>query len=118
MAHPLHHVHGSIYGSGGFLEHISIFTFFYVGELGTNTSFSVEFLAGMVYTSQSLTMIMSAPIWGTLADRMGRKLMVERAMFGGAIILSLQFLRCGYYLPLKNNRLVQMFCPSPKGLKM
>jgi DHA1 family multidrug resistance protein-like MFS transporter len=28
-----------------------------------------------------------SPVWGTLADRYGRKIMVERAMFGGAIIL-------------------------------
>jgi DHA1 family multidrug resistance protein-like MFS transporter len=29
-----------------------------------------------------------APIWGSLADRYGRKLMVERAMFGGAVLLA------------------------------
>ena len=69
----------------------SIFPFlpFYVSELGTNTSLSIEFLSGLVYSSQAFTMMISAPIWGTLADRMGRKLMVERAMFGGAILLLL-----------------------------
>ena len=30
-----------------------------------------------------------SPVWGILADRFGRKAMVMRAMFGGAIILSL-----------------------------
>jgi len=69
----------------------SIFPFlpFYVQELGTNTNWSLEFLSGMVYSSQAFTMMISAPIWGTLADRMGRKLMVERAMFGGAVLLLL-----------------------------
>ena len=69
----------------------SIFPFlpFYVAELGTNTSLSIEFLAGLVYSSQAFTMMIAAPIWGTLADRLGRKLMVERAMFGGAILLLL-----------------------------
>ena len=69
----------------------SIFPFlpFYVAELGTNTTLSIEVLAGLVYSSQSFTMMISAPIWGTLADRLGRKLMVERAMFGGAILLLL-----------------------------
>jgi len=69
----------------------SIFPFlpFYVQELGTNTNWSLEFLTGMVYSSQAFTMMISAPIWGTLADRMGRKLMVERAMFGGAVLLLL-----------------------------
>lgn len=67
----------------------SIFPFlpFYVSELGTNTSLSIEFLAGLVYSAQAFTMMIAAPIWGTLADRLGRKLMVERAMFGGAILL-------------------------------
>jgi DHA1 family multidrug resistance protein-like MFS transporter len=69
----------------------SIFPFlpFYVKELGTNTSLSIEFLAGLVYSAQAFTMMISAPIWGTLADRLGRKLMVERAMFGGAFLLLL-----------------------------
>ena len=29
------------------------------------------------------------PIWGALGDRHGRKIMVMRAMFGGAVIISL-----------------------------
>ena len=32
-------------------------------------------------------MMLASPFWGALADRYGRKLMVERSMFGGAIIL-------------------------------
>jgi MFS transporter, DHA1 family, multidrug resistance protein len=69
----------------------SIFPFLplYVKDLGTQTGFSVEFLAGMVYSSQAITMMIASPIWGTLADRYGRKIMVERAMFGGAAILLL-----------------------------
>jgi DHA1 family multidrug resistance protein-like MFS transporter len=69
----------------------SIFPFlpFYVEALGTNTALSVEFLIGLVYSAQAFTMMISAPIWGTLADRFGRKIMVERAMFGGAVILFL-----------------------------
>jgi DHA1 family multidrug resistance protein-like MFS transporter len=69
----------------------SIFPFlpFYIEELGTNTSFSLEFLSGLVYSAQAFTMMIAAPIWGTMADRLGRKMMVERAMFGGAILLLL-----------------------------
>jgi DHA1 family multidrug resistance protein-like MFS transporter len=69
----------------------SIFPFlpFYVEELGTNTNLSLELLSGLVYSSQAFTMMIAAPIWGMLADRMGRKLMVERAMFGGAVLLFL-----------------------------
>lgn len=61
----------------------------YVAELGTTTGLTIEFWAGMVFSAQAFTMMFSAPIWGAVADRYGRKLMVERAMFGGAIILAL-----------------------------
>ncbi len=61
----------------------------YVAELGTNTSLSLEFWAAMVFSAQALAMAIAAPIWGSLSDRFGHKLMVERAMFGGAIILLL-----------------------------
>jgi DHA1 family multidrug resistance protein-like MFS transporter len=36
-----------------------------------------------------ITMAVSAPIWGIIADRYGRKLMVMRSMFAGSIILGL-----------------------------
>jgi DHA1 family multidrug resistance protein-like MFS transporter len=69
----------------------SIFPFLplYVKALGTRTGLSIEFLAGMTFSSQALTMMVASPLWGTLADRKGRKVMVERAMFGGAVILLL-----------------------------
>ena len=61
----------------------------YVEELGTTTGLSVEFLAGAVFSAQAFSMMFASPIWGAIADRYGRKLMVERAMFGGAAILLL-----------------------------
>lgn len=69
----------------------SIFPFLplYVESLGSVSSLSTELLAGMVFSGQAFTMMIASPIWGALADRWGRKLMVERAMFGGAVILGL-----------------------------
>ena len=69
----------------------SIFPFLplYVKALGTQTGLSIEFLAGMTFSAQALTMMVASPFWGALADRWGRKMMVERAMFGGTIILLL-----------------------------
>jgi DHA1 family multidrug resistance protein-like MFS transporter len=61
----------------------------YIQALGTNSSLSLEFWMGMVFTSQGLTMMVASPIWGAMADRFGRKIMVERAMFGGAVLLFL-----------------------------
>jgi MFS transporter, DHA1 family, multidrug resistance protein len=61
----------------------------YVQQLGSSTGLSLEFLSGMTYSAQAITMMLVSPLWGAAADRFGRKLMVERAMFGGAIILLL-----------------------------
>ncbi len=69
----------------------SIFPFLplYVGSLGSSTGLSVELLAGLVYSAQAFSMMIASPIWGALADRFGRKIMVERSMFGGAVLLFL-----------------------------
>ncbi len=69
----------------------SVFPFLplYVTDLGSVSGLSVELLSGLVFSAQAFTMMIASPIWGALADRWGRKLMVERAMFGGAVILLL-----------------------------
>jgi DHA1 family multidrug resistance protein-like MFS transporter len=69
----------------------SIFPFLplYVESLGSVSRLSTEMLAGLVFSGQAFTMMIASPIWGALADRWGRKLMVERAMFGGAVIMGL-----------------------------
>jgi DHA1 family multidrug resistance protein-like MFS transporter len=60
----------------------------YVKELSPQVS-SVEFWSGMVYSAQAFTILIFSPIWGALADRLGRKVMIQRAMLGGAMILGL-----------------------------
>ena len=69
----------------------SIFPFLplYVQSLGSAYGLNLELLAGLVYSGQAFTMMIAAPFWGQVADRYGRKLMVERSMFGGTIILLL-----------------------------
>ena len=42
-------------------------------------------------------MFLSAPLWGIIADRWGRKLMVLRAMFGAAVVLALTGLAPNIY---------------------
>lgn len=61
----------------------------YIRQLGTSTGLSIELLAGLVYSGQAFAMMIFSPIWGTIADRYGRKLMLERALFGGAVLLFL-----------------------------
>jgi DHA1 family multidrug resistance protein-like MFS transporter len=62
---------------------------YYVQELGITELHAVELWSGVLFAAQAVTMAISAPIWGSLADRYGRKLMVQRAMFGGAVVISL-----------------------------
>ncbi len=67
----------------------SIFPFLplYIKSLGSKYGFGIEFLSGMVFSAQALTMMLASPVWGSLADRFGRKLMVERSLFGGAVVM-------------------------------
>jgi DHA1 family multidrug resistance protein-like MFS transporter len=59
---------------------------FYIREIGVTDEKMVPIWAGIMMAASSLTMTVFAPIWGWLSDRYGRKLMVERAMFAGALI--------------------------------
>lgn len=61
----------------------------YVRELGISTTGSVEFWSGMVFSGQAFTMMITSPLWGSLGDRYGRKLMLVRATIGGAVFLAL-----------------------------
>jgi DHA1 family multidrug resistance protein-like MFS transporter len=60
---------------------------YYVQELGVTELEQVEFWSGLLFASHAVAMAIFSPIWGSVADRYGRKLMVERAMFGGAAVM-------------------------------
>jgi DHA1 family multidrug resistance protein-like MFS transporter len=61
---------------------------YYIQELGVTDLRAVELWSGVLFAAQAVTMAIFSPIWGALADRYGRKPMVERAMFGGAVVLT------------------------------
>lgn len=66
----------------------------YVGSLGSAWGLDLVFLAGAVFSAQAITMMLASPVWGAVADRVGRKPMVQRALFGGAaVILAMAFVR-------------------------
>jgi DHA1 family multidrug resistance protein-like MFS transporter len=72
---------------------------YYVQELGITGVDQVAFWAGLITSAQATTMALVAPIWGSLADRYGRKIMVVRAMFGGAVVIgAMGFTRNVYQL--------------------
>ncbi len=68
---------------------VTPFVPYYIQELGVTDVRQVGIWAGLVTSAQAVSMALIAPVWGALADRYGRKLMVLRATFGGAVILTL-----------------------------
>ena len=62
--------------------------------------------SGIIISAPAFTMGFLAPIWGALSDRHGRKMMVMRAMFGGAVVIGLMALVTSVY-QLVILRLVQ-----------
>jgi MFS transporter, DHA1 family, multidrug resistance protein len=62
---------------------------FYLRILGLKSESEVLLWMGYTSLAFGITMGISAPLWGLLADRYGRKLMVVRSMFAGALVLGL-----------------------------
>jgi DHA1 family multidrug resistance protein-like MFS transporter len=67
-----------------------VFPFFplFIGTLGVSGS-AVVLWSGVITFAGSFTLAIASPIWGTLADRYGRKPMLVRAMGGGALVTAL-----------------------------
>ncbi len=61
----------------------------FLRQLGLTTTDEVIWWSGLMNVGSGLVMAVSAPLWGAIADRYGRKPMVLRAMFGGAVIIGL-----------------------------
>jgi DHA1 family multidrug resistance protein-like MFS transporter len=63
---------------------------FFISDLGITDPFQLKLYVGLVQSLPAISLAVMAPIWGSLADSYGRKPMLLRAMFGGAIIIALQ----------------------------
>ncbi|TXT50568.1 MAG: MFS transporter DHA1 family multidrug resistance protein [Spirochaetes bacterium] len=61
----------------------------YLSELGVKDTVSLNWWNGAINASSSAALAIFAPLWGAIADNYGRKLMLLRAIVGGAIIISL-----------------------------
>jgi DHA1 family multidrug resistance protein-like MFS transporter len=79
---------GELIALSGFSVTIPFLPYF-VQELGVSGVDRIAFWTGLVASAQATTMALIAPVWGMLADRYGRKIMVARAMFGGAVVIGL-----------------------------
>lgn len=71
----------------GFASSFPIWSY-YIQDLGV-TGDAVAKWSGLIISAASFTMGLMGPIWGSLSDRYGRKVMVIRAMFGGAVTIGL-----------------------------
>src|ERR1700744_3853527 len=61
----------------------------YVEQLGVTDHAAIVQWSGIAYGATFFTAALTAPLWGYLADRYGRKLMLIRASLGMAVAMSL-----------------------------
>jgi len=61
----------------------------YLKEIGVHPDSAVVFWSGALVTSTGISLAIFSPIWGALADRHGRKVMVLRSMIVGGLIIAL-----------------------------
>ena len=70
----------------------------YIQEIGHFSGTEAALWAGIATSASGIAMFFSAPLWGMVADRWGRKPMVLRAMFGASIALALVGLAPNVYV--------------------
>ena len=77
---------GELFAIAGFNAAMPFLPYF-VQELGVTAPGQVEIWTGLLSSSGAWAMAVMSPIWGSLGDRFGRKLMLTRALFGGAVLI-------------------------------
>jgi DHA1 family multidrug resistance protein-like MFS transporter len=81
----------------------------FIEKLGVHGVAHVTLWAGLLAGGTALCMAISAPIWGVLADRHGRKIMVVRASFSAALLIGIMGLSQNVYQLLALRMLQGMF---------
>lgn len=76
---------------------------YYMQELGVTDPVDLKFWASLFASAAPLSLCVFSPIWGAVADRVGRKPMMLRAYIGGSIVLTLMGLvtRVEYLIVLR-----------------
>ncbi|MEK8126382.1 MFS transporter [Paenibacillus filicis] len=91
----------------------------YLQELGMHDEHEVALWAGMIFAGNFVTSFLVQPLWGGLADRYGRKVMLLRSGFGMAIVMALMgFAGTAWHLLLLRmlNGTVSGFVPAGVAL--
>ena len=78
-----------VFMTGMGLSEVLPFLSLYIDELGTFTKSSLTIYSSLVFSAAFLVMALVSPLWGRLADKKGRKLMLLRASFGMAVVFFL-----------------------------
>ncbi|KRN20696.1 MFS transporter [Lacticaseibacillus camelliae] len=80
---------GCTFIAGIAFSEITPFMSLYVGELGNFTKAQVSLYSGLVFAATFFVTAIVSPLWGALADRKGRKIMLIRAAVGMAVAMFL-----------------------------
>jgi DHA1 family multidrug resistance protein-like MFS transporter len=71
------------------LSEVMPFLSLYIEELGNFNKSALTLYSSLIFSVTFLVMALVSPLWGRLADRKGRKLMLLRASFGMAVVFFL-----------------------------
>jgi len=62
---------------------------FFIQDLGVTDESRVAFYTGITASATGLSLTLTAPLWGSLADRFGRKPMFLRALVGAGLLIGI-----------------------------
>ncbi len=62
---------------------------FFIKDLGVTDKAQVSYYSGLTASATGLSLTFTAPIWGALSDRFGRKVMFVRALVGAGILIGI-----------------------------
>ncbi|WNQ09781.1 MFS transporter [Paenibacillus aurantius] len=91
----------------------------YLQELGVTDTKQVAYWSGIIFAGNFVTSFIAQPIWGGLADRYGRKVMLLRSGFGMALVMTFMgFATDAWHLLLLRlvNGTVSGFVPASVAL--
>ena len=73
----------------GFSFALPFVAFFLQEDLGVTRPSEIRMWVALFSASTAVTMAVAAPLWGLLADRYGKRIMLIRANLAGAVVMSL-----------------------------
>ncbi len=100
---------GCTFVAGIAFSEIMPFMSLYVNQLGNFNKQQVSFYSGLVYAATFLITAIVSPIWGSLADKKGRKIMLLRASAGTALSMFLMGLATNVWMLIGFRALQGLF---------